>query len=396
MRDPPRPSLPRLPEHLRRPRQHRRARRAGAAARPRARRRGDRAGRRRAPRRDRPLLHRRRPGPRAGARRATTSRRRRTRCDGRRGRRGRAGGLRRLPAARALLPRRRRQSSCPGIGLLPLQTVAGHERHDRRRAARLRVGRARRSPGSRTTPAGRSSTTGAEPLGRVLAASATTARRASRAAATGASYGTYLHGPLLPRNPWFADRRARRGARARDRDGRAASRRSEPLAGRARASQRTPSRPRERAARAADRSSNAPRGAEVHGRVARLPACEEPLDRRVHDDVLQLLVREQPRALDRRVPRLDVVQRAVRQVGREDDVDDVACAHAASLRRDRVDERDRPFELDVGRRSPSSSRSSRRSASISVSPTSTPPPGSSQYSLPGFSWRQSRTPALPA
>ena len=40
---------------------------------------------------------------------------------------------------------------------------------------------------------------------------------------------------------------------------------------------------------------------------------------------------------------------------------------------------------------PSSSRNSRRSASISDSPPSTPPPGSSQYSLPGFSWRQSRT-----
>ena len=37
-------------------------------------------------------------------------------------------------------------------------------------------------------------------------ASATTASRASRAAARAAIYGTYLHGPLLPRNPWFADR----------------------------------------------------------------------------------------------------------------------------------------------------------------------------------------------
>ena len=61
----------------------------------------------------------------------------------------------------------------------------------------------------------------------------------------GRAYGTYLHGPLLPRNPWFADRmlgaalahatgdevsssrstsssrrRTRRGARARERGGR--------------------------------------------------------------------------------------------------------------------------------------------------------------------------------
>ena len=36
--------------------------------------------------------------------------------------------------------------------------------------------------------------------------SATTASRGSKAAAYLRAYGTYLHGPLLPRNPWFADR----------------------------------------------------------------------------------------------------------------------------------------------------------------------------------------------
>ena len=68
--------------------------------------------RRRAGRRDRPVLRRRRPGSRAGARRpdlaakaeplreAVAGRRRVPRC------------LRRLPAARTLLPRRRRRSSC--------------------------------------------------------------------------------------------------------------------------------------------------------------------------------------------------------------------------------------------------------------------------------------------
>ena len=40
--------------------------------------------------------------------------------------------------------------------------------------------------------------------------------------------------------------------------------------------------------------------------------------------------------------------------------------------------------------SPTSSDSSRRSASTSDSPELTPPPGSSQYSFPGFSCRQSR------
>ena len=45
---------------------------------------------------------------------------------------------------------------------------------------------------------------------------------------------------------------------------------------------------------------------------------------------------------------------------------------------------------------PTSSDSSRRSASTSDSPELTPPPGSSQYSLPGFSCRQSRIRSLPA
>ena len=36
-------------------------------------------------------------------------------------------------------------------------------------------------------------------------ASATTARAASKAVVSGRVVGTYLHGPLLPRNPWFAD-----------------------------------------------------------------------------------------------------------------------------------------------------------------------------------------------
>src|SRR5882672_3278243 len=64
------------------------------------------------------------------------------------------------------------------------------------------------------------------------------------------------------------------------------------------------------------------------------------------DDFPQLLVGEEPRALDRRVARLDVLQRAVREIGGEDDVDDVL-AREQRLRRDRVADRDRPLELNV-------------------------------------------------
>src|SRR4051794_35436891 len=90
-----------------------------------------------------------------------------------------------------------------------------------------------------------------------------------------------------------------------------------------------------------------PEGAEVHRWVAGLPPLQEPLDRRVHDDLAELLAREEARALHGRVARLDVVQRAVRQIGREDDVHDVLAADER-LRRDRVADRDGPLELHVG------------------------------------------------
>src|SRR5262245_1054282 len=105
--------------------------------------------------------------------------------------------------------------------------------------------------------------------------------------------------------------------------------------------------PGSRVSTAPARSSSArPEGAEVHGRVAGLPSLEKPLDRRVQHDLAELVVREEPRALDGRVARLDVLQRAVGQIGREDDVDDVLAADER-LRRDRVADRDRPLELHV-------------------------------------------------
>ena len=155
---------------------------------------------------DRPLLHRRRAGPRAGARRATTSP---AKARGARARRPRAARrarrLRRLPAARPRLPRRRTASELPGDRAPAARDGRRRAADDRRRAARLRLGRARRSPASRTTPAGRSSTPGPSRSAASSPGSATTACPAPRGAAPGRVYGTYLHGPLLPRNPWFAD-----------------------------------------------------------------------------------------------------------------------------------------------------------------------------------------------
>jgi CobQ-like glutamine amidotransferase family enzyme len=47
---------------------------------------------------------------------------------------------------------------------------------------------------------------GQAPLGRVLAGYGNDGASGAEGAATGNTIGTYLHGPLLPKNTWFADR----------------------------------------------------------------------------------------------------------------------------------------------------------------------------------------------
>ena len=46
---------------------------------------------------------------------------------------------------------------------------------------------------------------GAEPLGRVLAGFGNDGESGFEGCRVGRAVGTYLHGPLLPRNPWLAD-----------------------------------------------------------------------------------------------------------------------------------------------------------------------------------------------
>ena len=46
---------------------------------------------------------------------------------------------------------------------------------------------------------------GAEPLGRVLAGFGNDGESGFEGCRVGRALGTYLHGPLLPRNPWLAD-----------------------------------------------------------------------------------------------------------------------------------------------------------------------------------------------
>jgi CobQ-like glutamine amidotransferase family enzyme len=100
-----------------------------------------------------------------------------------------------------------RGADLPGIGLFPLETVAG---------ARRMIGdvllECELEPGVRRTLAGFENHAGrtyldegAEPLGRVVAGFGNDGESGWEGCRVGRAVGTYLHGPLLPRNPWFAD-----------------------------------------------------------------------------------------------------------------------------------------------------------------------------------------------
>ena len=98
----------------------------------------------------------------------------------------------------------------PGVGLVDLETV----REDGPRlignvAIEVDLDGGRRcSRASRTTAAARASATAERPLGRVLRGHGNdgrSGREGVRGGAHGTVIGTYLHGPLLPKNAWFAD-----------------------------------------------------------------------------------------------------------------------------------------------------------------------------------------------
>jgi len=95
----------------------------------------------------------------------------------------------------------------PGIGLLPLETVAG----ERRMIGDVLI-ECELDPGVRRTVVGFENHVGrtrldegAEPLGRVLAGFGNDGESGFEGCRVGRVVGTYLHGPLLPRNPWLAD-----------------------------------------------------------------------------------------------------------------------------------------------------------------------------------------------
>jgi CobQ-like glutamine amidotransferase family enzyme len=92
----------------------------------------------------------------------------------------------------------------PGVGLLPLETVAG---------ARRMIGdvlvecewAGERLAGFENHGGRTLLDADATPLGAVVHGFGNDGSSGFEGARAGRVYGTYLHGPLLPRNPWFAD-----------------------------------------------------------------------------------------------------------------------------------------------------------------------------------------------
>ena len=95
----------------------------------------------------------------------------------------------------------------PGAGIFPLETVAG----ERRMIGDVLL-ECELVPGERRTVAGFENHAGrtlldpgATPLGRVVAGFGNDGQSGFEGCRVGRALGTYLHGPLLPRNPWLAD-----------------------------------------------------------------------------------------------------------------------------------------------------------------------------------------------
>ena len=95
----------------------------------------------------------------------------------------------------------------PGAGLFGHETVAGDVRMigDVLLHCELEPGRRRQIAGFENHAGRTLLDTGAEPLGRVLHGFGNDGSSGFEGCRLGRALGTYLHGPLLPRNPWLAD-----------------------------------------------------------------------------------------------------------------------------------------------------------------------------------------------
>ncbi len=95
----------------------------------------------------------------------------------------------------------------PGIGVFPFDTVAGDTRMigDVLLECELEPGVHRTLAGFENHAGRTHLDAGAEPLGRVVAGFGNDGESGREGCRVGRALGTYLHGPLLPRNPWLAD-----------------------------------------------------------------------------------------------------------------------------------------------------------------------------------------------
>jgi lipid II isoglutaminyl synthase (glutamine-hydrolysing) len=95
----------------------------------------------------------------------------------------------------------------PGIGVFPLDTVAGDTRMigDVLLECELEPGVPRTLAGFENHAGRTRLDPGAQPLGRVVAGFGNDGKSGWEGCRVGRAVGTYLHGPLLPRNPWLAD-----------------------------------------------------------------------------------------------------------------------------------------------------------------------------------------------
>jgi lipid II isoglutaminyl synthase (glutamine-hydrolysing) len=103
--------------------------------------------------------------------------------------------------------RDRSGAELPGVGFFPLHTVAGERRMigDVLLECELTPGEPQTLAGFENHAGRTFLEAGAEPLGRVVAGFGNNGEDGVEGCRVGRAIGTYLHGPLLPRNPWLAD-----------------------------------------------------------------------------------------------------------------------------------------------------------------------------------------------
>jgi lipid II isoglutaminyl synthase (glutamine-hydrolysing) len=103
--------------------------------------------------------------------------------------------------------RDRAGAELPGIGVFGLHTVAGERRMigDVLLECELESGMRRPLAGFENHAGRTLLDEDAEPLGRVVAGFGNDGESGYEGCRVGRAVGTYLHGPLLPRNAWFAD-----------------------------------------------------------------------------------------------------------------------------------------------------------------------------------------------